>query len=105
MVTTKSKTTVIPSGKSLRNQNILRLLLLLVFLIAINVIASFVFTRFDLTTEKRFTLSPATKTLVQNLDDVVYIRVYLDGDFPPAFKRLQNATKEMLDELRAYSGG
>lgn len=91
--------------KSLRNQNLFRLLLLLIFLVVINVISSFVFTRFDLTSEKRFTLSPATKELVKNLNDVVYIRVYLDGDFPPAFKRLQNATREMLDELRAYSNG
>jgi ABC-2 type transport system permease protein len=91
--------------KSLRNQNLFKLLLLLIFLVVLNVISSFVFTRFDLTSEKRFTLSPATKELVKNLNDVVYIRVYLDGDFPPAFKRLQNATREMLDELRAYSNG
>ena len=39
------------------------------------------------------------------MKDVVYVRVYLDGDFPPSFKRLQNATREMLDELRAYSNG
>ncbi|MBL0070515.1 MAG: gliding motility-associated ABC transporter substrate-binding protein GldG [Bacteroidetes bacterium] len=68
-------------------------------------LSSFVFTRFDLTSEKRFTLSESTRELVSDLKDVVYVRVYLDGDFPPSFKRLQNATREMLDELRAYSNG
>ncbi len=91
--------------RSLKGQNIFRLVLLLLILIVVNVISSFVFTRFDLTSEKRFTLSPATKKFVGNLKDIAYIKVYLDGDFPPAFKRLQNATREMLDELRAYSNG
>jgi ABC-2 type transport system permease protein len=91
--------------KSMKRQNLVRLLLLVLLLVVANVISSFVFTRFDLTTEKRFTLSKSTRDLVSNLNDVVYVRVYLDGDFPPSFKRLQNATREMLDELRAYSNG
>jgi len=91
--------------RSLKGQNVTRLVLLLLILIVVNVISSFVFTRFDLTSEKRFTLSPATKNFVGNLKDIAYIKVYLDGDFPPAFKRLQSATREMLDELRAYSNG
>lgn len=105
MVTPDDK---LPSGvkkSSLKNQNIFRLILLLLILVGMNVVSSFVFTRFDLTSEKRFTLSPVTKNLVGHLTDIVYVKVYLDGDFPPAFKRLQNATREMLDELRAYSNG
>jgi ABC-2 type transport system permease protein len=42
---------------------------------------------------------------MSNLEDVIYIKVYLDGDFPPAFQRLQTATMELLDELRHYSDG
>ncbi len=93
------------SSRSLRTQNVVRLLLLLAILILLNVISGFIFTRFDLTSEKRFTLSPATLKQVGDLEDVVYVRVYLEGDFPPAFRKLQQATKEMLDELRAYSKG
>ncbi len=103
MVTMKKSNTT--EKKSLKGQNIIRLVLLLLILVVVNVISSFVFTRFDLTSEKRFTLSPSTKKFVGNLKDIVYIKVYLDGDFPPAFKRLQNSTREMLDELRAYSNG
>ncbi len=96
----------ISNGKrSLKSQNIFRLVLLLLLLVVINVLSSFVFTRFDLTSEKRFTLSSSTRELVGGLKDIIYVKVYLDGDFPPSFKRLQNATREMLDELRAYSNG
>jgi gliding motility-associatede transport system auxiliary component len=90
--------------RSLKSRNIVRLMLLLCILILVNVISSFVFTRFDLTSEKRYTLSPATKNLLKNLKDVVYIKVYLTGDFPAGFKRLENSTKEMLDEMRVYAG-
>ena len=75
----------------------------LIVIISLNIIASFYFTRFDLTSEKRYTLSDATKTLIKELDDIVYFKVYLDGDFPAGFKNLRNETKEMLDEFRAYN--
>lgn len=84
---------------------IINLLLGVLIIILVNVIAAYLFTRFDLTSEKRFTLSPATKNLVKKLDDVVFVKVYLEGDFPSGFKRLRNATKELLDEFRAYSKG
>ncbi len=69
----------------------------------LNVIGSYVFTRIDLTAEKRYTLSDATREMLTNLDDIVYFQIYLEGDFPAGFKRLRNATREMLDEFRAYS--
>lgn len=72
--------------------------------ILLNIIAIYVFHRFDLTAEKRYSLSPATKKLLTELDDVVYFKVYLEGEFPAGFKRLRSETKEMLDEFRAYAG-
>ncbi|HRY32962.1 MAG TPA: gliding motility-associated ABC transporter substrate-binding protein GldG [Bacteroidales bacterium] len=89
--------------KNLRRQAVMQLLLLSALLILLNLISSFIFTRIDLTAEKRFTLSPATRQLLRELDDVVFFRVYLDGEFPAGFKRLRNETREMLDEFRAYS--
>jgi ABC-2 type transport system permease protein len=74
-------------------------------IILLNVVASVFFTRIDLTSEKRFTLSETTRDLVRDLEDVVFVRVYLEGDFPPGFKRLQASAREMLDELRISSGG
>lgn len=89
--------------RSIKQGNILQLGLGVVIILLINIIASFIFTRFDLTAERRYTLAPATKRLVQKLDDVVFFKVYLAGDLPPGFQRLSNETREMLDEFRAYS--
>jgi len=89
--------------RDLRRGSLIQLVSGVLIIILINVIGSFVFTRFDLTSEKRYSLSPATKTLLKNIDDIVYFRIYLEGDFPAGFKRLKNATREMLDEFRAYN--
>ncbi len=86
-----------------RTQDSTRFLALVVILILLNIIGSFTFFRVDLTAEQRYSLNPATKTLLENLDDKVYFKIYLDGDFPADFKRLQRETKQMLDEFRAYS--
>jgi len=89
--------------KNIRKNNIIQLLLVLVVIILVNIISGYVFTRVDLTSEKRYSLAPATKKVVKHLDDVMFFKVYLSGDLPPAFQRLANETREMLDEFRAYS--
>ena len=89
--------------KNLKKNQIVAFLVTVVIVAVVNVIGSYVFTRFDLTSEKRYTLSPTTKEILNNLDDYVYFRVYLEGDFPAGFKKLRRETKEMLDEFRAYS--
>ncbi len=91
------------SSKRNKKRDLTALGLSIIILILLNFVASFLFHRFDLTSEKRYTLSDATKKLLSELDDVVYVKVYLEGDFPSGFKRLRNETKEMLDEFRAYS--
>ncbi|RLD56602.1 MAG: gliding motility-associated ABC transporter substrate-binding protein GldG [Bacteroidetes bacterium] len=90
-------------NKNIRKGNLTQLGLALIILILVNVIASFWFSRFDLTGEKRYTLSEPTQKILKNLDDIVYFEVYLDGDFPAGFKRLKRETREMLDQFRAYS--
>jgi ABC-2 type transport system permease protein len=89
--------------KGIKRQNITQLLYGLIIIVLINIISSFVFTRIDLTSEKRYSLSDATKKLLKNLDDVVYFKIYLEGDFPAGFKQLRNETKEMLNQFRAYT--
>ena len=89
--------------KNLKKNQLVSFIITLVLIVVINVIGSFVFTRFDLTAEKRYTLSETTKDALRQLDDYVYFKVYLEGDFPPGFKKLRRETKEMLDEFRAYS--
>ncbi|MBW6482570.1 MAG: gliding motility-associated ABC transporter substrate-binding protein GldG [Vicingaceae bacterium] len=86
-----------------RNKDLTTLLIGLLLLILLNFIASFAFERFDLTTEKRYSLAKASKDLARNLDDIVYVKVYLEGDFPASYKKLRDETQEMLDEFRAYA--
>lgn len=81
----------------------LGLLSILFFIVAANLIGSFWFTRMDMTSERRYTLTKATREMLRELDDIVYFRVYLEGDFPAGFRKLRNETREMLDEFRAYS--
>jgi len=59
------------------------------------------FTQFDLTEEKRFTLTRPTVGMLKNLDEPVFVRVLLEGEFPAGFKRLQRSVREMLDNFRS----
>lgn len=89
--------------KHIKRFSLLQLILGVAVILSLNTIGSFFFYRLDLTSEKRYSLSPATLEMLKNLDDVVYFKVYLDGEFPAGFKRLKNETREMLDEFRAYT--
>ena len=86
-----------------KRNDIIGLAVAIAIVMLLNYVGSFVFSRFDLTTEKRYSLSDATKNLVSELDDNIYIKIYLEGDLPANFLRLRNSTKETLDEIRAYS--
>lgn len=86
-----------------RNQSILQVLLFAGILVAINVLGNYFYTYLDLTEEKKYTLTRPTKDLLASIDDVVYVKVLLDGKFPAGFKRLQSATLEMLKDFRAAS--
>ncbi|MBU6274395.1 MAG: hypothetical protein RIS78_854 [Bacteroidota bacterium] len=86
-------------------QATVRLLLVLGALVLVNVLVSFVNLRLDLTEEQRYSLHPNTRALMNNLQDVVFVRVYLEGDFPPGFRKLRNATEDLLQQMRRESGG
>lgn len=75
----------------------------LVLLVLINVLASNYFFRLDLTEEKRFSIKDQTKEILRNLDDKVYVEVYLEGELNAGFRRLQKSIKETLEEFRIYS--
>ena len=86
-------------------RDIVQLFVVIGIVIAVNVLNGFFFTRIDLTTEKRYTLSETSTDMLEDLEDVIYLKVYLDGELPAGFRRLRDRTREMLDEFRAYSGG
>ncbi|MGB4400844.1 MAG: gliding motility-associated ABC transporter substrate-binding protein GldG [Daejeonella sp.] len=88
-----------------KKKDLVYLITFLVIIIVVNVISSQLFTRFDFTSEKRYTLSPITKNILSNLDDRVQVTVYLEGDdFPAGFKRLRSSTFDVLTDFEAYSG-
>ncbi|MBW7844899.1 MAG: gliding motility-associated ABC transporter substrate-binding protein GldG [Bacteroidia bacterium] len=91
--------------RNFKIQAITELGLVIAILIVLNLILTNYFFRIDLTSEKRYSLSPNTIKLIKKVDDVMYVKVYLEGEFPAGFKRLRQSTKEMLDEFVAYSGG
>jgi ABC-2 type transport system permease protein len=96
-----SKTT---TRRSPRAQALLQFGLFCGVVLFANIVASAFYTHFDLTEEKRFTLTQPTRTLLRSLNDRVYVQVLLEGEFPAGFKRLQTATREMLDDFRSESG-
>ncbi|MBK6628340.1 MAG: gliding motility-associated ABC transporter substrate-binding protein GldG [Flavobacteriales bacterium] len=65
-------------------------------------IVGFVRLRADLTSEERYTLKDTTRELIAGLDDRVYVKVYLAGDLPADLRRLSEATRELLDEMRVH---
>jgi len=79
------------------------LLILLVILIAVNFLASEFYSRFDLTQDQRYSLSPAAKEIVADVEEPVIFDVFLEGSFPSEFRRLQNETRQMLEEFSAYN--
>lgn len=88
----------------MKKQHITETIICVAILLLISVLSSYFFARFDLTADKRYSLSKPTRLMLANLDDEVYFKVYLDGELPAGFKRLQNSVREMLDEFRAYGG-
>jgi ABC-2 type transport system permease protein len=86
-----------------KKQQLFRLGIVVVSLVLICIVSNILFFRFDLTDDKRYTLSPVTKEILKDLDDIVYIRVYLDGDMPVGFRRMQKAVREMIDEFRVLA--
>jgi ABC-2 type transport system permease protein len=90
-------------NRSVKSRHISQLVITFVILLLLNYVGSYYFLRFDLTSEKRYTLSEETVDMLKNLDDNIYLKVYLSGDFNSDFTRLRNEAKEMLDEFRVYA--
>lgn len=87
-----------------RRKYILELLIVILGIFIINQLASIRFFRIDLTSEKRYSISQSSKNILKELDDVVYVRLYLDGNLPNDLIQFKESIRENLIELRAYAG-
>jgi gliding-associated putative ABC transporter substrate-binding component GldG len=91
--------------KNAKTQATVRALLILVILILVNIISIRIFGRLDLTKEKVYTLSDASKKLVENLDDRINITGYFTEDLPAPYNDNRRAVLDILNDYRAYSNG
>lgn len=89
--------------KKVKKDTIKQLVFIIIALVAINFAGSFVFKRFDLTQDKRYTLSQTSLDIIKQIDEPVYVDVFLEGKFPGEFKRLQTETRQLLEEFKAYN--
>jgi ABC-2 type transport system permease protein len=90
--------------KALKRNHILQLLLAVFLVFAINYLGDIKFFRLDLTSEKKFTLAKSTREILKNLDDIVLVRVYLDGELPGDMIQFRQSIDELLNEFGAYGG-
>ncbi|MCC3159356.1 gliding motility-associated ABC transporter substrate-binding protein GldG [Hymenobacter sp. 15J16-1T3B] len=106
METTPAATTPAPvaPAPSRKQRDLLRFGLIILALVVLNFVAQQFFFRLDLTEDKRYSMAPATKQLLETAPEPITVTVYLAGDFPPAFRRLAQATRETLDEMQIHAG-
>lgn len=83
--------------------NFKNIALTVLFVIVLNFAGHFVFHRFDLTADKRYTLSETSLTIVNEVKEPLYIDVFLEGEFPGEFKKLQTETQQLLEEFKAQN--
>jgi len=93
------------SFKPIRSRLYKRVFLGMLALLVFNIVVSNFFYRYDLTEDKRYTLKPATKALLRQLDEPMTIEVLLAGDLPAGFERFRRSIKETIEEFDIYKPG
>ena len=86
---------------SSRKENLKKVVITILFLIGLNFVGHFIFKRFDLTADKRYTLSETSLKIVSDVKEPLYVDVFLQGNFPGEFKKLQTETQQLLEEFKA----
>ncbi|MEP6932046.1 MAG: gliding motility-associated ABC transporter substrate-binding protein GldG, partial [Flavobacterium sp.] len=89
--------------KASTQQNIKTLGITVFVLIVLNVLGTLYFKRFDLTKDKRYTLSETSLNIVKQVKNPLSIKIYMQGDLPADFRRLQQETRQLLEEFQAYN--
>ena len=84
-------------------KNLRSLLGIITLVLFLNVLSNGFFHRFDLTKDKRYTLSPTSLNIVKQVQNPLSIKIYLQGELPAEFKRLQSETQDLLEEFQAYN--
>ena len=77
---------------------------LLIGLVAINFFSARHPFRIDLTDNKIYTLSDATERILEDLEDVVTVRLYFTENLPPSLKPLRRNVDDILSEFKSVAG-
>ena len=85
------------------NNNFKKIAFTIGFIVILNLAGHFAFKRFDLTADKRYTLSQTSSNIVDEVKEPLYIDVFLEGDFPSEFKKLQIETQQLLEEFKSQN--
>ncbi|MBM3448305.1 MAG: gliding motility-associated ABC transporter substrate-binding protein GldG [Bacteroidetes bacterium] len=88
-----------------RSSDLLQFGLSIGIFIALALISSAFYFKWDITAEKRNSLSNSTQELLESLEEPVYVRVYLHGEYPADYKRLEQSVEERLAEFSSVSNG
>ena len=86
-----------------KKNNLKNLFTIIGFLVVVNFAGNFFFKRFDLTADKRYTLSATSLNIIKEVKQPLYVDVFLEGNFPGEFKKLQTETQQLLGEFKAYN--
>jgi gliding-associated putative ABC transporter substrate-binding component GldG len=88
---------------AIKKSNLKNLVLTIGVLLIANVIGNTFFHRFDLTSDKRYTLSDTSLNIIDQVKKPLSIKIYMQGELPAEFKRLQQETQQLLEEFQAYN--
>lgn len=92
------------SGKSNKQKDLVNFGFLLAAVLVVNILASSLVARLDLTAEKRYTLAGISKDFLSRMEQPVFARVYLSGDLNVGFSRLSQSVEDKLNEFGVYAG-
>lgn len=83
---------------------VLKVVIAIVITVGLLWLSEFKYVRLDMTEEGRYTLSESTKNVLENLDDTIRVTVYLDGDLPASFAKMQREVMDLLNEIQQVAG-
>lgn len=91
-------------SRQFKKNTLIGIAIALIAVVVVNILSSFLFFRIDLTKDKRHSLSPSTIEMLKNLEDRIYIRVYLKSkDQPADYQLFAKQVEQMLQDFRSYS--
>ncbi|HEY5537019.1 MAG TPA: GldG family protein [Ignavibacteria bacterium] len=91
--------------KDIKRETIIRIAIIIGIIIVLNIISVKYFTRFDISKNKTFTLSPVSKTLVGNLNDKIVIKAFISDNLPAPYNNVRRNVMDLLGDYKSYSKG